>query len=66
MATEYATTADGFEGQFGTNHVAPWLFTNLIMDKVLASKEPRIVNISSDGFRMSPIRFWDVGFKVCL
>lgn len=65
MATEYATTADGIENQFGTNHVAPWLFTNLIMDKILTSPAPRIVNISSNGFRMSPIRFHDVGFKVC-
>lgn len=64
MATEYMKTVDGFEGQFGTNHLAPWLFTNLIMDKILKSPSPRIVNVSSDGYRLSPIRFYDVGFKV--
>jgi NAD(P)-dependent dehydrogenase (short-subunit alcohol dehydrogenase family) len=66
MATEYAKTADGVENQFGTNHIGPWLFTNLIIDKVLASPRPRIVNVSSDGYRMSPIRFHDHGFKVCI
>ncbi|KAK5046857.1 hypothetical protein LTR84_007211 [Exophiala bonariae] len=63
MATEYAKTTDGFEGQFGTNHLAPWLFTNLIMDKILKSSLPRVVNVSSDGYRLSPIRFYDYGFK---
>jgi NAD(P)-dependent dehydrogenase (short-subunit alcohol dehydrogenase family) len=66
MATDYARTADGVESQFGTNHIGPWLFTNLIIDKVLASPTPRIVNVSSDGYRMSPIRFHDHGFKVCM
>lgn len=64
MATEYAKTVDGFEGQFGTNHLAPWLFTNLIIDKIIKSSAPRIVNISSDGYRLGGIRFHDVGFKV--
>lgn len=64
MATPYSKTVDGIENQFGTNHVGPWLFTNLIIDKVLSSKAPRIVNVTSDGHRASPIRFHDYGFKV--
>ena len=65
MACDYSTTVDGLENQFGTNHIGPWLFTNLIMDKVLSSPEGgRVVNVASDGYRLSPIRFHDYDFHV--
>ncbi|KAK9760912.1 hypothetical protein K7432_014601 [Basidiobolus ranarum] len=65
MDSRYYTTADGIEALFGTNHLGPFLFTNLILPRVLASNttDPRIVNISSRGHRFSPIRFDDVGFN---
>ncbi|KAL8826057.1 MAG: hypothetical protein Q9170_007555 [Blastenia crenularia] len=63
MACEYSKTIDGFERHFATNHVGPFLFTNLIISKVLAAKSPRIVNISSDGHRLSSIRWPDIGFS---
>ncbi|KAF7559300.1 hypothetical protein G7046_g4852 [Stylonectria norvegica] len=59
MATDYALTPDGFETQFGTNHLAHFLFTNLIIDKILAAKAPRVVSVSSDGHRLGPVRFAD-------
>ncbi|KAG2175313.1 hypothetical protein INT44_007801 [Umbelopsis vinacea] len=64
MASPYYTTKDGFEAQLGTNHIGPFLFTNLILPKVLASKTgaPRIVNVSSMGHVFSPIRFDDPFF----
>ncbi|CAJ2504830.1 Uu.00g122240.m01.CDS01 [Anthostomella pinea] len=62
MAVDYSLSPDGFESQFATNHLGPFLFTNLIIDKVLASKSPRVVNVSSDGHRLSPIRWYDYGF----
>ncbi|GAB5587124.1 hypothetical protein Unana1_02024 [Umbelopsis nana] len=64
MASPYFQTKDGFEGQFGTNHLGPFLFTNLILPRVLASTtgEPRIVNVSSSGHRAAPIIFEDTGF----
>ncbi|KAG2175315.1 hypothetical protein INT44_007803 [Umbelopsis vinacea] len=64
MASPYHTTKDGFEAQFGTNHIGPFLFTNLILPKVLASKTgaPRIVNVSSVGHIFSPIRLDDPFF----
>jgi NAD(P)-dependent dehydrogenase (short-subunit alcohol dehydrogenase family) len=64
MASPYHTTKDGFEAQFGTNHIGPFLFTNLILPKILASKTgaPRIVNVSSLGNCFSPIRFDDPFF----
>ncbi|KAL5360822.1 hypothetical protein BJX96DRAFT_75741 [Aspergillus floccosus] len=62
MACDYAVSPDGHERQFAANHLGPFLFTNLIIDKILASPAPRIVNVSSDGHRMSPIRFADYNF----
>lgn len=64
MAPDFVLSADGFEKQLATNHLGPFLFTNLIMPKVLASKSPRIVMVSSDGHRLSPIRFYDYNFDV--
>lgn len=55
---------DGVESQFLTNHLGPFLFTNLIMDKILKSDSPRVVCVSSDGHRLSHIRFDDYNFEV--
>ncbi|PSR87318.1 putative short-chain dehydrogenase [Coniella lustricola] len=63
MATEYALSADGFESQFATNHLGPFLFVNLIMAKVLAAPAPRVVPVSSNGHRLSPIRWADYNFS---
>ena len=65
MAVEYGRTVDGFETQFGTNHLGPFLFTNLIMKKILAASQPTVVNVSSDGHRLGPLRFADYNFDVC-
>ncbi|KAL9620368.1 MAG: hypothetical protein Q9160_005068 [Pyrenula sp. 1 TL-2023] len=64
MATDFALSPDGFESQFATNHLGHFLFTNLIMDKILASKSPRVVDVSSDGHRLNPIRWGDYNFDV--
>ena len=64
MACSYAKTEDGLERQFATCHVGPFLFTNLIMKKLLASSAPRVVNVSSDGHRLSAMRWADIGFSV--
>jgi NAD(P)-dependent dehydrogenase (short-subunit alcohol dehydrogenase family) len=63
MAGPFTPTKEGIEGQFGSNHIGHFLFTNLIMPKILASKSPRIVNVSSDGHRTSGIRFDDPSFQ---
>ena len=64
MACDYAKTKDGFERQFAVSHIGPFLFTNLIIDKILASSSPRVVTVSSDGHRLSAIRQPDIGFSV--
>ncbi|KAL4922425.1 hypothetical protein BDW62DRAFT_207707 [Aspergillus aurantiobrunneus] len=63
MGTKFGLSPDGFENQFATNHLGHFLFTNLIIDKVLASFSPRVVNVSSDGHRLSPIRWGDYNFR---
>ncbi|OBH91300.1 oxidoreductase [Mycobacterium sp. E2733] len=43
MATKHAVTADGFEGQIGTNHLGHFALTNLLLPKVT----DRVVTVSS-------------------
>lgn len=65
MACPYHTTKDGLESQFGTNHIGPFLFTNLLLPKLyVAGSGMRIVNVSSSLHRLSGIHFQDIGFEV--
>ncbi|KAF3390653.1 Short-chain dehydrogenase [Penicillium rolfsii] len=60
---------DGIELQLATNHLGPFLFTNLIMEKLMAAAKvnppgsTRIVNLTSLGYLFSPIRFSDFNFE---
>ncbi|KAG4295063.1 oxidoreductase [Fusarium proliferatum] len=63
MAIPYTTSVDGYEMQFAICHLGHFLLTNLIMDKILASESPRVVNISSNGHSLGPIRFADPHFS---
>ena len=65
MAVDYRLSVDGFESHFATNHLGPFLFTNLIMEKICKSMSPRVVIVASDGHRLSPIRYHDYNFDVC-
>ena len=64
MGIEWARSVDGFEMTFVVNHLGHFLFTNLIMSKILASEAPRVVNVSSEGHRFNPIRWGDYNFHV--
>ncbi|KAA8898446.1 short-chain dehydrogenase [Sphaerosporella brunnea] len=60
---EYTTTKDGFEMQFGTNHLGHFVFVNEIMPKILTGTgEKRIVNVTSIAHEFTGIRFDDVNF----
>jgi NAD(P)-dependent dehydrogenase (short-subunit alcohol dehydrogenase family) len=63
MACPFARTTDGFEMQFGTNHLGHFLFTTLLLDNLLASGSPRVVCVSSAGHRESPILWDDPNFE---
>ncbi|GAM27083.1 hypothetical protein SAMD00019534_102580, partial [Acytostelium subglobosum LB1] len=43
----YELTEDGFESQFGVNHLGPFLLTNLLLSTLEASDNPRIVILTS-------------------
>ncbi|MCJ1383961.1 hypothetical protein MMC17_007075 [Xylographa soralifera] len=61
---EYKKTPDGFEIQFGSNHVGHFLLTNLLMPKIQAAgKGARIINVSSFGYMSGGIRFDDSAFS---
>ena len=50
-------TAEGFEWQFGVNHLGHFYLTKLLMDNILATKTPRIVNVSSGAHMAGKIDF---------
>ncbi|MFI5688589.1 oxidoreductase [Streptomyces sp. NPDC051636] len=47
MALPYGTTADGFETQFGVNHLGHFALTGLLLPRLLAAPGARIVTVSS-------------------
>lgn len=54
------TTIDGLETQFAVNHLAPFLLTNLLIDKMKACAPARIINVSSKAHRDGKIDFNDL------
>lgn len=53
MALPYSRTVDGFEMQFGTNHLGPFLLTGLLLPQVIASGRGRIVSVGSHAHRIA-------------
>ncbi len=60
MATPKRATADGFELQLGTNHVGHFALTGLLLPNLLASRDPRVVTVSSTLHAYGRIRFDDL------
>lgn len=64
---ERQTTADGFELQFGTNHLGHFALTGLLLPALLAAPAARVVTVSSIAHRGGGIRFddlaWEHGYK---
>jgi NAD(P)-dependent dehydrogenase (short-subunit alcohol dehydrogenase family) len=63
MACPFAKTADGFEMQFGTNHLGHFLMTCLLVPALRAGAPSRIVSVSSRGHHLAPVSFDDLHFE---
>ncbi|AMU64351.1 SDR family NAD(P)-dependent oxidoreductase [Mycobacteroides abscessus] len=64
MWTEKSSTADGFELQFGTNHLGHYAFTGLLLERLLPVEGSRVVTVSSIGHRIrAAIHFDDLQWE---
>jgi NAD(P)-dependent dehydrogenase (short-subunit alcohol dehydrogenase family) len=61
MATPFGHTADGFETQFGTNHLGHFVLVNRIARLIRAGG--RLINLSSSGHRFSNVDLEDPNFE---
>jgi NAD(P)-dependent dehydrogenase (short-subunit alcohol dehydrogenase family) len=60
MMPPYGKTADGFELQFGTNHLGHFALTGLLLDRIRATPKARVVNVSSAVHFIGGIDFDDL------
>jgi protochlorophyllide reductase len=60
MAIDQAKTADGFEMQFGVNHLGHFALTAELLSTLLATPGSRVVTMASMGHRMGKMNFDDL------
>ncbi|MFF2960890.1 oxidoreductase [Streptomyces sp. NPDC057963] len=60
MALPYGKTADGFERQFGVNHLGHFALTGLLLPKLLGTPGARVVSVSSGMHALSDIDMGDL------
>ncbi len=63
MACPFGRTADGFEMQFGTNHLGHFELTRRLMPVLLAGNEPRIVCLTSSAHDIADVDLDDPNFE---
>jgi NAD(P)-dependent dehydrogenase (short-subunit alcohol dehydrogenase family) len=61
--TGRTTTRAGFETVFCVNHLAPFLLTNLLLDRLKASAPARIIHVNSEGHRFGGLDLNDLDWK---
>ena len=61
MATPRKRTADGFELQFGTNHLGHFALTALLIDAIEGRPDGRVVTLSSNAHKFGAIAFDNLG-----
>lgn len=57
MIPPYQTTVDGFESQFGVNHLGPFVLTGLLLDTLERTPGARIINTSSIAHKQGKVDF---------
>jgi dehydrogenase/reductase SDR family protein 13 len=60
LAGQRGLTTDGFELTWGTNHLGPYLFTRLLLDRIKQAGTARIVNVASASHYQAKGIDWDV------
>jgi retinol dehydrogenase 14 len=60
ISSRRVETADGWESTFAVNHLAPFLLTNLLLDRLVASAPARIVTVSSRAHLRAALDFDDL------
>lgn len=60
MMVPYGLTSDGFELQFGTNHLGHFALTGLLLDSLLAQPGSRVVTVSSNAHRGGRVNLEDL------
>jgi len=55
-------TADGFETAFAVNHLASFLFTRLLLERMIASAPARIIQVNSEGHRFGGLKLDDLNW----
>ncbi len=63
MCCPFDRTADGFEMQFGTNHLGHFAHTARLLPLLLQADKPRVVTLSSGGHRISDVDLDDPNFE---
>ena len=63
MACPEGRTADGFETQFGTNHLGHFALTARLIPRLLKASAPRVVTVSSAGHSISDVDLSDPNFE---
>jgi NAD(P)-dependent dehydrogenase (short-subunit alcohol dehydrogenase family) len=58
MAMPELNTEDGFESQFGVNHLGHWSLTGLLMDNLMAAEQARVVTVTSTAHHL----VWNINF----
>ena len=63
MMCPASTTKQGFEMQFGVNHLGHFALTGLLLDRLRAAPGSRVINVSSQAHRGGKIVFDDIDFQ---
>jgi len=64
MAPPFTKTKDGFEIQFGTNHLGHFLLTQLLLDRLKEGAPARVVNVSSKAHTRGHVDFDNLDYHV--